>query len=311
MGIFRVGIYQGGNFPGGNFPGGSLPGGSFLGGSLPGGSFPGGNFPSTSSDNGRIMVLILFVTKYKDSYQHMVLDGSLILKLPPGRVGISRDLYNRLNDALRKCLGKSLVSYEELLTILIEIQRILNNRPLTFVNDDVNEEILTPNHLVYGKAINVNYVDDNGDRNTDTSVRYKYIQELLDHFWKRWLNEYVVNLRETHKNVQSSKNIISVNDLVLIYGEKTPRSKWKIGKVNELITSADNNIRAAKVEYVLNGSRYFVNRPINKLYPVELANNRLRRDNDNQVVTNNIDHDVSSDDITIRFIDENDIPFVI
>ena len=82
---------------------------------------------------------------------------------------------------------KSLVSYEELLTILIEIQRIFNNRPLTFVNDDVNEEILTPNHLVFGKA--VNYVhDDNGDRNTDASVRYKYIQELLDHFWKRWLN---------------------------------------------------------------------------------------------------------------------------
>ena len=145
-------------------------------------------------------------------------------------------------------------------------------------------------------------------RSLDRCVRGQ--QELLDHFWKRWLNEYVVNLRETHKNLQSSKNIISVNDLVLIYGEKTPRSKWKIGKVNELITSADNNIRAAKVEYVLNGSRYFVNRPINKLYPVELANNRLRRDNDNQVVTNNIDH-VSSDDITIRFIDENDIPFVI
>ena len=155
----------------------------------------------------------------------------------------------------------------------------------------VNEKILTPNHLVFGKAINVNYVDDNGDRNTDISVRYKYIQVLLDHFWKRWLNEYVVNLRETHKNIQSSKNIISVNDLVLI-------------------TSADNNIRAAKGQYVLNGSRYFVNRPINKLYPVELANNTLRRDNDNQVVTNNIDH-VSSDHITIRFIDENDIPFVI
>ena len=144
-----------------------------------------------------------------------------------------------------------------------------------------------------------------------TCVSYrKYIHELLDHFWKRWLNKYVVNLRETHKNLQSSKNIISVNDLVLIYGEKTPRTKWKIGKVNELITSADNNIRAAKVEYVLNGSRYFVNRPINKLYPVELANNRLRLDNDKQVVTGNIDH-VSSDVITIRFIDENDIPFVI
>lgn len=87
-----------------------------------------------------------------------------------------------------------------LLTFLAEIERILNNRPLTFINDDVNEEILTPSSLIYGKTVNIEFVDDKGDRNDDAIIRHKYIVDLLNHFWNRWLNEYVVNLRETHKH---------------------------------------------------------------------------------------------------------------
>ncbi|XP_057308098.1 uncharacterized protein LOC130645984 [Hydractinia symbiolongicarpus] len=146
--------------------------------------------------------------------------------------GFFERLVQSVKRCLRKCSGKYFVNYEELLTFLAEIERILNNRPLTFFNDDVNERNLNA----------------------------------------QWLNEYVVNLRETHKHcIQSSKNVISVNDIVLIDDNRHKRSFWKLGKVIALITGKDNNVRAAKVEYVTNNFVRSLNRPVNKLYPVELS----------------------------------------
>ena len=60
------------------------------------------------------------------------------------------------------------------------------------------------------------------------------------------------------------------NDIILIHEDKSPRQNWKLGRFVELIISKDNVVRAAKV---IVGSRTFLERPINKLYPVEKTNN--------------------------------------
>ena len=46
---------------------------------------------------------------------------------------------------LRKVLGSARLAYDELQTILIEIEATLNSRPITYEYD----EVLTPAHLMY------------------------------------------------------------------------------------------------------------------------------------------------------------------
>ena len=53
---------------------------------------------------------------------------------------------------------RSSVSYEEFLTIIIEIEGLMNSRPLTYI-DGKDEEILTPGHLLIGRRI----LDENKD----------------------------------------------------------------------------------------------------------------------------------------------------
>ena len=221
----------------------------------------------------------------------------------PWQGGFFERLIQSVKRCLKKVVGKALITYEELITVLCEIERILNNRPLTVNSEDIYKEPLTPNHLLYGKYIDIDYSKDDGIINDDSNVRYKYITEVLTHFWNRWLNEYIVNLREKHKRlIQSPSKFISVGDIVLVHEDKVPRGKWKIAKVMKLLISADEKIRSATVEYMLNGTRQTINRTINKLYPLELANERLE--------INSVEPVENIETIRIRFVDELEIPHV-
>ncbi|XP_068728837.1 uncharacterized protein [Montipora capricornis] len=60
-------------------------------------------------------------------------------------------MYKRLFD--RKPLVLPRLTYEELLTVLTEVQGVLNSRPLTYVYGDDIEEPLTPSHLMIGRRL--------------------------------------------------------------------------------------------------------------------------------------------------------------
>ena len=65
--------------------------------------------------------------------------------------------WERLVGMVKSCLKKSVVreklSFTELLTVLFEVENVLNNRPLCFVYDDDVSDVLTPNCLLYGRNL--------------------------------------------------------------------------------------------------------------------------------------------------------------
>ena len=56
--------------------------------------------------------------------------------------------------SLPKILWEAQLTYEELLTVLIEVEGVVNSRPLTYIYPEVTEEPLTPSHLVIGRRLN-------------------------------------------------------------------------------------------------------------------------------------------------------------
>ena len=56
---------------------------------------------------------------------------------------------------LRKTIGRATLSQDELHTLLVEVESIINSRPLTYVQDDQDgtNYSLTPSHLIYGRRI--------------------------------------------------------------------------------------------------------------------------------------------------------------
>ena len=117
------------------------------------------------------------------------------------------------------------LSYEELLTVLKEVENIVNNRPLIYMYDDVTQDVVTPNKLLFG-------------RNLETSKKARYVNTLLEQWWRRWRDDYLVELREHQKvNLRHRSVEPKIGDIVFISDDKLKRAKWKIGRIIDLFVS--------------------------------------------------------------------------
>ena len=169
---------------------------------------------------------------------------------------------------------------------------ILNNRPICADYDDDQEDVLTPNHLVFGRRLetssNASDVEISSCDDVNMNKRKRFIDTMLDHFWGRWRKEYVTSLRENQRYTSVKRSAkIQLNDVVIIYDEKQPRHLWRIGKVEKLIIGTDGKIRGAEIKSGKTG--VIVRRPVNKLYP--LVPNSCRIENINPIdVSTNTEH---------------------
>ena len=145
-----------------------------------------------------------------------------------------------VKDCLRKTLGNARLSYEELLTVLPEVECTLNVRPLTYEYNEVHGKVLRPPHLIYGRRIKSlpdEITEANDVINEDQcSTRFKYLSTRLNHFWHHWRREFLANLREYHRcKVQNRDRTVEVGDIVVVYEEEKKRGEWKIGVVESLV----------------------------------------------------------------------------
>ena len=62
-----------------------------------------------------------------------------------------------VKSSLKKVVGKALLNYNEMVTIITEIEG-LNSRRLTYLNEENVYDLLTPNHLIYGRDIKADQI---------------------------------------------------------------------------------------------------------------------------------------------------------
>ena len=75
--------------------------------------------------------------------------------------GMFERMIRSMKRCLRKLLGRSGVDYEQLHTLLAEIQTVIKNRPLTFLYNEPPEEVLSPNRLLFRRKINLENISRN------------------------------------------------------------------------------------------------------------------------------------------------------
>ena len=132
-----------------------------------------------------------------------------------------------VKQSLYKATGYANLNLNELEEILLDIEVNLNNRPLTYLEDDVAFPVLTPNSLIFGQPTTLPEEDcAEDDGYTEMKKRSRYIKKCKESIWKRWNAEYLRALREPHNMKHKVKKMkISIGDVVLIKNEDHSRRK--------------------------------------------------------------------------------------
>ena len=106
----------------------------------------------------------------------------------------------------------------------------------------------------------------------DLSRRMQHQSNVLNHFWKSWRNEHLIELQNAHYylNQNDTDRTVPVGDIVVVHQDQ-PRGKWRVGKTLDLVIGSDNCSRGVVVQMRSEGGKDTKLRcPVQRLYPLEI-----------------------------------------
>ena len=155
----------------------------------------------------------------------MGIKWKFIIEASPWWGGFWERLVGSVKRSLRKVLFRASVTYEELYTIIVDIEGVINSRPLSYIYEDEVENILTPAHFLLGRrplSENTEPIHDPEVRtsNIQLAKRMAYLKTITDQYWARFRNEYLMELRSQHKMGGASTRKVEIGEIVVIHGKE-------------------------------------------------------------------------------------------
>ena len=145
-------------------------------------------------------------------------------------------------------MADKVLTDQQLYTLLTEVERILNSRPLTHVSDHAEDlEALTPNHILLGLHKRWSFLGEANERDTQSRRKYRQVLAIANEFWKRWRREYLPKLTTRSKWRQHVSNI-KEGQLVLLVDDEDSRKTWSLARVNRVMPGDDATVRVVEVK---------------------------------------------------------------
>ena len=93
---------------------------------------------------------------------------------------------------MRRTLGEIRLTFEEMSTLLAQVEACMNSRPMHALSDDSDDlTALTPGHLLIGTPLLAILEPSLAEEKENLISRWQLIQRMPDHFWQRWSREYL------------------------------------------------------------------------------------------------------------------------
>ncbi|XP_011859011.1 PREDICTED: uncharacterized protein LOC105556524 [Vollenhovia emeryi] len=144
---------------------------------------------------------------------------------------------------LRRVIGDSTLTFEEMSTVLAQIEACLNSRPLQALSDDPEDvNALTPGHFLIGAPLNAVPEPSLVEHAPSRLSRWQLLQQMRDHFWHRWSHEYLHTIA-TRAKWWRTDIAPGIGDLCIIKGENSPPGKWPLARITEVHPGSDGEVR--------------------------------------------------------------------
>uniref|UniRef100_A0A069DYA1 Putative bel15-i ag n=1 Tax=Panstrongylus megistus TaxID=65343 RepID=A0A069DYA1_9HEMI len=166
---------------------------------------------------------------------------------------------------LKRMTNNSNLNFEELYTVLTQIEAILHSRPLTPLSSSPDDLLpLTPSHFLTNDSLLLPPEPDFTKTPINRLRRWHMVQAIVQHFWKRWSSEFLLQLQQRAK-WKSPNNNIQIRDIVLLDSSTLPPQHWVLARVTQVHPGSDGIVRVATIK-TSSGKQF--TRAVNKLYPL-------------------------------------------
>ena len=176
------------------------------------------------------------------------------------------NLLKSAKKTIKAILSTADVTDEELQSAFVGAEALINSQPLIYQSDDPTDDIpLTPNHFLVGQLGGKFSPEIIDDAPYNPRKQWRRVQELIRHFWGRWLKEWLPALNARSK-WRVERDSLKIGDIVLILSQKTPRAHWPLGRIVNVHPGLDGRVRVVTVH----SGTTRMKRPITHLCPLEL-----------------------------------------
>ena len=105
----------------------------------------------------------------------------------------------------------------------MDIEKHMNNRPLTYVESESGEDqVLTPNLVMWGQGAHI--LEDIEVKDDELTKFHRRLNNAKQNTWSQWQREYLHSLMDSHRVKRIDAHVPEVGEMVLILGEeKKPR----------------------------------------------------------------------------------------
>lgn len=175
---------------------------------------------------------------------------------------------------LKRTIADRILTYEELSTVLIQIEAILNSRPITPLTENPDDlDILTPGHFLVGNALTAPMEPSVLNLKQNQLSNWQMISRMRQEFWEKWSNDFISNLQIRSKWMEASDNV-KIGDMVLLKEENTAPLAWPLGRIKQVYPGKDGLVRV--VEVMAKGKVY--KRPLLKIAKLPISHQQNRNE---------------------------------
>lgn len=145
-------------------------------------------------------------------------------------------------------LTDGLLTYEELVTLAVEVEAIMNSRPLAPLDAMTEDsiDVLTPGYFLVGRPLSALPYHHNFDENITLLRRWNLVERLTHDLWQRWKHEYLQTLQARTK-WQDDPPPLRVGDVVMVKDTLTFKSDWPLAVVTTTCPGPDGRIRVVEL----------------------------------------------------------------
>nr|CAH7750739.1 unnamed protein product [Callosobruchus chinensis] len=205
----------------------------------------GTNFVGASKELGRYLVASEGNSREAASKEEI--EWSFLPPHSPHFGGLWEAGVRSVKHHLKRVMNNLKLTFEEVTTMLAQIEAILNSRPLSPMSSDPNDlSVLTPGHFLIGRPLVAAPDTCLDDEKLNRLNRYQLVQQIVQHFWKRWTREFLAELQRRSKWKVTKLNL-QVGDLVLIMDDGASPTEWRRGRIVGLTKGSDGIPRVVNI----------------------------------------------------------------